>query len=456
MSHHASHVSAPIPTPAMVRRASLAGLLGTIVESYDFFVYAYLIVYTAPLFFPGEDPFLSILSSILALGSGFLTRPLGGLFFGRLGDRMGRRFALMVTVIGMGVVTTAMGLLPTYAAIGALAPLLLVILRLLQGFSAGGELAGSTTFVSEHAHRGNHGLLSTITPLGSAAGAFLAPGAVAVITAILSEGVMAEWGWRVPLLLSLPLTLLCLLLRLRLEDSPEFRRLAAAHKVERSPVRELIVGYWRPLLKVMVLTGTVLMIGYILAVYIPLFLQREAGFEPGATAVMASLQGIAAIVLTILTGLVIDRLGRRKTMIIIMGVLAVSFLPVMMLMKATAGNFWVSAAGFCLLGGLGGAVAAPAYASMTAVFPARVRYTGAALGFGLGAAIGGGAGPYLAAQLTQLTGNPYAAAFLAIGAALVGIAFILTLPTRGVADDTGRITVDALAEEKPVAGVPVR
>ncbi|WP_418059348.1 MFS transporter [Pimelobacter simplex] len=442
------------PSPAMVRRASLAGFLGTVVEAYDFFVYTYLIVYTAPLFFPHEDPVTGVLSSLLVLGSGFLTRPLGGLFFGRLGDRRGRRFTLMVTVIGMGTATTLIGLLPTFAAIGVAAPVLLVMLRLLQGFSAGGELMGSTTFVSEHATTRNHGLLSTITPLGFAAGTALAPGAVALVTALLSEQVMSEWGWRIPLLLSLPLTAACLLLRLGLEDSPEFRRLAEAHQIPRSPVSELFAGYGRALVKVTLLSATVLMIGYIIAAYVPLFLQQHAGFSAGTTALMASIQGLVAIVFTATTALVIDRLGRRTTMVALMGALAVAFLPVLVLMKSTGGSFAVSLTGFALLGGLSGAAAAPAYAALTAMFPARVRYTGAALGFGLGSALGGGAGPWLAAKLTAATGDPYASAYLAIGAALTGIAVISRLPSRGVADDDGRFGDDEQADAPPRAAEP--
>jgi len=433
--------TAPVPSPAMVRRASLAGFLGTVVEAYDFFVYTYLIVYTAPLFFPNDDPVVGVLSSLLVLGSGFLTRPLGGLFFGRLGDRMGRRFTLMVTIIGMGTATVLMGVLPTYAAIGIAAPILLVVFRLFQGFSAGGELAGSTTFVSEHSTKNNHGLLSTITPLGFAAGTAIAPAVVALVASVLSEDVMAEWGWRVPMLMSLPLTAVCLLLRLGLEDSPEFKRLADSHKIPRTPVRELFTGYWRQLLKVTLLSATVLMIGYIVAAFLPLFLQKEAGFAAGTTAAMASVSGVTAMAFTVTAGLVIDKIGRRNLMFVVMGALAVLFYPLLVLMQAKDGNFLVGMFGLMILGGLGGAAASPAYAALTAVFPARVRYTGAALGFGLGSAIGGGLGPWLAAQLTESTGNIYAPAFLAIGAALVGIAIIATLPSRGVSTDDGTFVI---------------
>lgn len=437
----------PAPTPAMVRKASLAGFLGTVVEAYDFFVYTYLIVYTAPLFFPSDDPVTSVLSSLLVLGSGFITRPLGGLFFGRLGDRRGRRFTLMVTIIGMGTATVLMGVLPTYSAIGIAAPLLLVAFRLFQGFSAGGELAGSTTFVSEHSTKNNHGLLSTITPLGFAAGTAIAPGVVALFAALLSEEVMGDWGWRIPMLLSLPLTAACLLLRRGLEDSPEFKRLAESHKVPRTPVRDLFAGYLSQLLKVTFLSATVLMIGYIVAAFLPLFLQKEAGFAAGTTAAMASVSGVTAMVFTVTAGLVIDKLGRRNLMFVVMGALAVLFYPILVMMQASDGHFVVGMVGFAALGGLGGAAAAPAYAALTAVFPARVRYTGAALGFGLGSAIGGGLGPWLAAQLTESTGNIYAPAFLAIGAALLGIAIIATLPSRGVSTDDGEFVIPGQGDE---------
>ena len=429
------------PSAAIVRRASLAGFLGTVVESYDFFVYTYLIVYTAPLFFPSDDKVVSVLSSLLVLGSGFLSRPLGGLFFGRLGDRKGRRLTLMVTIIGMGVATAAMGLLPTYEAIGIAAPLLLVLFRLCQGFAAGGELAGSTTFVSEHATKNNHGLLSTITPLGFSAGTAIAPAVVAALAAVLSEDVMGDWGWRIPMLLSIPLTLTCLLLRLGLEDSPEFKRLAAEHKVPRTPVRDLISGYWPQLAKVTLLSAAVLMIGYIVAAFIPLFLQDQAGFAPGTTAAMATVSGIAAIVFTLVAGLVIDRLGRRTLMFVLLGAVAVLFYPILSLMQANDGNVIVAVLGFAVLGGLGGAAASPAYAALTATFPARVRYTGAALGFGLGSAIGGGFGPWLSAQLTETTGNIYSPAFLAIAASLIGMTVIASLPSRGVSTDDGEFVL---------------
>lgn len=427
------------PSPEVVRRAGVAGFLGTVVEAYDFIVFVYLIAYTSPLFFPSDDPFTGVLTSLAVLGTGFLARPLGGIFFGRLGDRRGRRYVLMVTIVGMGAATTLIGVLPTYAHIGIAAPLLLVLLRLVQGFTAGGELMGSTTFVTEHGTARNHGFLSSVTPIGFALGTVLGPGVVALVTVVLSEETMADWGWRIPLLLSLPMTAVCLLLRLRLEDSPEFRRIAAANEVPKSPLRELVSGHWRTLLKMITLSASVLMIGYIASAYLPIFLQREVGLAPGTTAAILSLGSAVGISFGVITAFIVDRLGRRGTLILLMAILGGAILPVMYLMKAVDGNFLITLLAYSVIGGIGGAAAIPAYAAFTALFPVRVRYSGAAIGFGIGSAIGGGFGPYLAGQLTAWTNNSYAPAFLVIFAAIVAIAVMFAVPSRGVADDDGRI-----------------
>ena len=168
------------PSRSLVRRASLAGFFGTAVEAYDFMVFTFLIAYLSPQFFPGDNPAAGVLSSLAVLGTGFLARPIGGIAFGRIGDRYGRRFALILTISGMGGATILMGLQPTHTAVGILAPILLVLTRLLQGFFAGGEQMGSATFVTEHASTANYGILSAMTPVGFAFGSMLAPLVVAV------------------------------------------------------------------------------------------------------------------------------------------------------------------------------------------------------------------------------------------------------------------------------------
>ncbi|WP_280464053.1 MFS transporter [Nocardia carnea] len=426
------------PSRETVRKASLAGFLGTAVEAYDFIVFTYIIVYLAPLFFPGDDPVTGVLNALLVLGTGFLARPIGGIVFGRIGDRRGRRFTLILTITGMGAVTALMGALPTHATVGTLAPVLLVLTRLLQGFFAGGEQIGSATFVTEHASVQNHGFLSAMTPMGFGLGTALAPGAVALTTLLTSEEAMAAWGWRIPLLLSIPLMAYTLYLRTRLEESPGFRKLADNHKVPTAPVRALLRGHARNLIKVTALSVSVLAIGYIVPAYMPLFMQQQVGMAAGITAGIATFASACSIAIGFGAGLLIDKSDRRVTMVIFLGVLAVIMFPIMYLIKATGGNIVVTALGQMLLIGFAGAAAVPVYATLTASFPAAVRYTGAAIGFGIGSALGGGLGPYLAGKFTEMTGNAYAAAGVVAVAAALGISVIMTMPGRRIAGDEER------------------
>ncbi|MEJ2890642.1 MFS transporter [Actinomycetospora aeridis] len=410
------------------RRAGTAGMLGTMIEAYDFAIYTYLVVFTAPLFFPADNPSNGVLAALLALGAGFLARPVGGLFFGRLGDRRGRRFALIATVVTMGTATFVIGLLPTYATIGVLAPVLLVALRLLQGFSAGGELMGSATFVTEHGTRRNHGFLSAITPLGNALGAALAPAVVGVVTLVIADDIMGAWGWRIPLLLSLPLTVLVLVLRTRLDDSPEFKRSAEREETaSRTPVRDVVRQHPLALARVVVLAASVLFIGYFSAAYLPIYLQTAGGLSPGEAARFASVGMISAMPCMLLTGKLVDRYGRQRVQILLLVLAAVVVFPMMAAVGAPEGAGVLGVAGFIVFVCIGGSVAVPAFASFTASFPTRVRYTGAALGYGLGGALGAGFGPYLSALSAELTGSRYASAALLLVVAAVGLVVAATM-----------------------------
>lgn len=419
------------------RKAGTAGMLGTMIEAYDFAIYTYLVVFTAPLFFPAENPTTGVLAALLALGAGFIARPVGGLFFGRLGDRRGRRFALITTVVTMGLATFAIGLLPTYETIGVLAPVLLVLLRLVQGFSAGGELMGSATFVTEHGTARNHGLLSAITPLGNALGAALAPGVVGVVTLLFAGDVMASWGWRIPLLLSLPLTVLVLFLRTRLDDSPEFKRNAEQEQTtSKTPFRDVVTQHPGALVRVVVLAMSVLFVGYFASAYLPIHLQTAGGMTPGEAARFASVGMLAAMPCMLLTGRLVDRYGRRHTQIALLLLVAAAVFPLMYAVSATEGHVVLAAVGFIVFVCIAGSVAIPAYSAFTASFPTRVRYTGAALGYGLGGALGAGFGPYLSALSAEVTGSSYAPAVLLLVVCAVGLAVASTTP------DTSRAQVD--------------
>ncbi|MEQ3549738.1 MFS transporter [Pseudonocardia nematodicida] len=421
------------PRRQSVRKAGTAGLLGTAIEGYDFAVYAYLVVFIAPLFFPAENRTVGILAGLLALGAGYLARPLGGLFFGRLGDRRGRRFALVVTITMMGSATFLMGALPTYESIGVWAPVLLVLLRIVQGFSVGGELMGAATYVTEHGTGRNHGVLSAIVPFGNSLGGALAPGVVGVVTLLIADQAMGEWGWRVPLLLSLPLTVLVLVLRTRLSDSPEFEKLAERQDVTTgSPVREVLAHHRAALLQVVVLSASVMFVGLFAVSYLTLDMQSTAGRSPGEAARIAAVASFCLMPCQLVTGRLVDRFGRFRLQVVLFAASACVVVPTMYTISdpglPVAASVLVYVVFYCVAG----CTFIPAFGAFTALFPTRVRYTGSALGFGIGSSIGAGFGPFLSSYSADLAGNRYAAAVLFVAVVVLGLVASWTMrPVAG-------------------------
>jgi len=410
----------PVASRAAGRRASVATVLGCAVEAYDFTVYTYLIVYLAPTFFPSDDRTAATLASFLVFGAGFVARPLGGLFFGRLGDRIGRRRTLLVTIVLMGVSTIFMGLIPGYAQIGVAASVLLVIARLLQGFSAGGELAGAAVYSAEHASARNRGRFNAMQPLGFSVGAAIAPAMVALVAAVLPAGAMASWGWRVPLLLVLPLTLACLAYRLRVHESPQFTEIAAARQAAKTPAKEVLRRHPVAVVQVVALSLVNGLMAYLIIAYLPVYLNTVGHFAPGTVSLMFAIVATVTIPWILASGVLVDRFGRRPVLISSLVAVAVLIYPAMYVMGTVANAVVVTVAIVILLS-LVQFVAPPAVATSTGLFPTRIRYTGVALGMTIGSVIGSGFGPYLAALLTSVTGSPYAPVLLVVFAAVLGV-----------------------------------
>ena len=224
----------------MLRRAMLGASVGNCVEWFDFAVYGYLAATLGAVFFPSEDPTISLLSSFAVFGVAFFMRPLGGFFFGPLGDRIGRQRTLAAVIILMSASTFVIAFLPGYAAIGIWAPILLVAARLLQGFSVGGEFGGASAFLAEYSPDERRGYLVSWIEFSAVGGFFLGSASVLLLTATIGEDALGSWGWRIPFLLAGPLGLIGLYIRLRVEDTPEFRALERSGEVSGSPLRETI------------------------------------------------------------------------------------------------------------------------------------------------------------------------------------------------------------------------
>ena len=406
-------------------RSAIAAGLGSAIEYYDFQLYAVLAVTISALFFPNQSPETALLSTLLIFGGAFLVRPLGGMFFGWLGDRHGRRSALLVTVVGMGFATVGIGLLPGYLALGILAPCLLLLLRFAQGFFAGGEVTGAATYIAESVPVRHRGFFGAFNPAMATFGLTLATGATGLCSAILGAPAMADWGWRIPLLLSVPLIAVCFWARSRIEDSPVFEQLAREARLSRTPLAEVVSQNFPALLKIIGLGFAQNAAGYVGVVYLSIHMTRFLKYDPTQVFALISAVTLLSVVLMPLSGAVSDRVGRRA-------VLAVALLGYMVLAPATMylvgqGNFGlaiiavvISILPFVMMQSVG----YPLYAE---IMPSRVRYSGVALGFNLAAILGGATGPYIATWLVQQTGNPIAPGFYITLVAAIGLATLATV-----------------------------
>lgn len=425
-AHGATAVAVPTFSPRLTRRAALAGGVGTLIEYYDFSVYGFLAVTIAPLFFPNSDSTASMLAALAVFASGYIVRPLGGVFFGWLGDRYGRRAPLVATIVGMGVCSGLIGVLPTYESVGVLAPVLLVLLRLVSGFCAGGEVGGAATYIAESTPPHRRGFFGSFTPFGSTFGFAVAAMVVAVFTSAVGSDGMTEWWWRMPFLLCLPLALLCLWARARLEDTPEFTKTKKEGRQAKWPLIQVLRDHPVAVLRVIGVAVATNGTGYIGLTYMNIYLIDDLGF-PADQVSWLSAGVIALACLTMpLVGLLSDRAGRRKVIATgVVGYLAISY-PVLALMESTSSMMVIGVLylAFMVLNAL---LQVPAFPMFTELFGGSTRYTGVALGFNLGTILAGGTAPYMATWLVQQTGDNQAPAFWVMGAALIGLLSLIRL-----------------------------
>lgn len=416
----------PARSPEMARRAAIAGGVGTLIEYYDFAVYGFLAVVIAPLFFPSNSPGVSILTTLAVFGVAYVARPLGGIFFGRLGDRKGRRSALIATVVSMGIACGVLGLLPVHSQVGVLAPVLLVLIRLAQGFSAGGEVGGAATYIAESAPPNRRGFFGSFTPIGSTLGFAVAAAVVGVVALVTTDDQMASWGWRIPFLLALPLALVCLRVRLKVEDTPEFEEMAERREVVKSPLLDVVRHNPASVLKVVGIAIAMNGAGYIGLTYFSVYLINDLGFSKDAVYWASAISIALACATFPLSGMMTDRFGRKP--VLLFGYLAyiVIALPAFMILGATGSIVIVGLVYFIYMT-LNGVVQVPAFSLFTELFPRATRYTGVSLGFNIGTIAAGGTAPYVAAQLVESTGSSMSPAYWVIGVCVIGALTLLTV-----------------------------
>ncbi|WP_190139971.1 glycine betaine/L-proline transporter ProP [Streptomyces longispororuber] len=414
---------ATVTDPVLVRRAVKAAALGNAMEWFDFGVYSYIAVTLGKVFFPSGNPTAQLLSTFGAFAAAFLIRPLGGMVFGPLGDRVGRQKILALTMIMMAAGTFAIGLIPSYATIGVWAPVLLLAARLVQGFSTGGEYAGASTFIAEYAPDKRRGFLGSWLEFGTLAGYIGGAGLVTLMTALLSTDDLLSWGWRVPFLIAGPMGLIGLYLRLRLEETPAFAaQLEKAHADERTRekvrLRDLVTSQWRALLLCVGLVLVFNVTDYMLLSYMPTYLTSEMKYDEthGLLVVLA----VMALMMCVqpFAGALTDRVGRRP--VIAAGCAGFLLLSAPALLLIRTGSLWAIALGMAALGLLLVCFTASMPSALPALFPTKVRYGSLSIGFNISVSVFGGTTPLVVTALIGATGDRMMPAYYMMAAAVVG------------------------------------
>ena len=411
-------------------KIATAACFGTFLEWYDFLTFATLAVAFAPLFFPSSDPVTGLLASLATFGAGMIVRPLGAAFFGSLGDRIGRRPVFLITISLMGGATFAVGFLPTYEQIGILAPILLVSLRLLQGLSAGGEIGGSAVYLTEHAGDSNRGFKTSVLQLMGPLGMLISTLQLLLLNQFLDPASFKEWGWRVPFWFSIVLLLVALKVRMTLEETPIFKNMLAKGETSKSPLRDNFKD--KETRKQMFLLffcisagGSVLF--FCVQVYTGIFMKSALQINPQIVDTLTITATIVLFPLTIISGALSDRIGRRPVVIsgLLLGTILIqpAYQFLQTLSQQTAPDYSLMIVILIAITLPLALVVGPQTALLAELFPARTRNSAATLPHNLAAGWIGGMLPLIVTWLNKEFSSPlaglwYPTIFLAIAAGL--------------------------------------
>ncbi len=418
-------------SPATLKRAVAASALGNATEWFDYGIYAYGLTYISAALFPGNTA-EATLFALATFAISFLVRPLGGLFWGPLGDRLGRKYVLALTILLMSGATLAVGLLPSFESIGWWAPALLIVLRMIQGFSTGGEYGGAATFMAEYAPDKKRGFYGSFLEFGTLAGFSLGAFLMLGFSLALGDQAMHEWGWRLPFLVAAPLGLIGLYLRSKIEDTPVFKELAEAEANEETNcvvLKDLIGGFWKQLLQLGGLVVALNVVNYVLLAYMPTFMKTQLGMSDNMSLLVPLVGMLIMMVFLPFAGSLSDRVGRKKVWWFSLVGLFVAAIPMFQLMEQSAAGALL---GFAVLGVLYVPQLATISAMFPAMFPTHVRYAGMAIAYNVSTSLFGGTAPMANDWLIGMTGNHLVPAYYMMASCVVGaIALLFVVETRG-------------------------
>jgi len=411
------------------RRAIISCSVGNFVELFDFMIYGFFASQIGANFFPAANPYTQLLSAFATYGVGFFMRPVGAIFIGTYGDRKGRKTALVLTVGLMATATALTGLLPSHATIGIAAPILLILCRLVQGFSTGGEWGGSAAFLVEYSPPGKRGLVGSVQQFSVGLALIAATLLAAGLNSALDKQQMIDWGWRIPFLLGFVLAPVGLYLRSRVAESPAFNRTVERKDVAKTPLLEAIQLHRIPILAAFGLSIVGTVGNYTFNIFLPTFATKELHIAP-STAYYAG--AIAAVVLTVLTpvmGALSDRVGRKPVLVASAAGYVVLGYPLFLFMVGMPTGLGLTLAQ-SVSAVLLAMYAGPLCAVLSELFPTKVRFTALSVGYGLAVTIFGGCAPFVATYLISETGNKVSPAFFVIFSALISLVTLLCVKDR--------------------------
>jgi MFS transporter, MHS family, proline/betaine transporter len=401
-----------------VRRAVKAAALGNAMEWFDFGIWGYLAATLGHVFFPSSNDTVGLLFSFATFSVAFFIPPIGGMVFGPLGDRIGRKQILAVTMLMMAASTFAIGLIPSYSTIGYWATVLLVVFRLVQGFSTGGEYGGAATFITEYSPDKKRGFYASFLEFGTLAGYIGAAGLVTLLTAAVGAEAMQDWGWRVPFLIAGPLGAVGLYLRMRLDETPAFQKLEEVEPVK-GAFKDIFGAYLPRLLLCVALVASYNVNDYLVLTYLPTYLTEELHYKDthGLIILLATMVFLLLIINQV--GKLNDRFGRKPVLTIGMLGFLIFSVPAFLLVKQ--GSVVAVAAGLLILGLSVVCFLATMSAALPALFPTHVRYGSLAIGYNVSVSLFGGTAPFVVTWLISVTDNDLMPAYYSSAAALVGL-----------------------------------
>ena len=402
-------------------------MTGIVFEWYDYALFGYFAPIIGKLFFPSEDKMAEIIAAFGAYAAGFIMRPLGGVIFGHMGDRIGRKKALVITIMLMAIPTTMIGLLPTYESIGVVASVLLVIVRMLQGISIGGNYGGGITFITEHTEPKKRGLLGGFSVTGCLTGILLGSATAALFSHLLTEQQLYDWGWRVPFLIGIGVCFVGLYMKARIPESPHFEAEKEVGHISESPAKEVVTKYKKPLAAMVFTTMLHDLSFYVLFVYMTTYLTSVLSVPKETAFTINTVNLVAVIALTLGAAWLSDKIGRKRVMAISATLFILGTYPLFLLLNSqdTTVIMLAQLAFAIAVGGYFG----PLPALMVEAFPTHIRYSAISITVSISGPLFGGTAPFIVSKLISWTGSNYVPAFYLIGGAvmsLIALRFVQT------------------------------